>query len=146
MSYGIDTVDLIFEDMEEKSDKAINNFDGELKMIRAGRANAHILDKVQVNYYGMPTPLNQMSNITVPEARLLVIKPYDKNALTLPSWQIATVWNPSDVAPSHVSSPEWDPTTPTFAFLRSYLSRFARISSLPIIWSTSECADVTPLH
>ena len=81
MSYGIDTVDLIFEDMEEKSDKAINNFDGELKMIRAGRANAHILDKVQVNYYGMPTPLNQMSNITVPEARLLVIKPYDKNAL-----------------------------------------------------------------
>ena len=81
MSYGIDTVDLIFDDMEEKSDKAINNFDGELKMIRAGRANAHILDKVQVNYYGMPTPLNQMSNITVPEARLLVIKPYDKNAL-----------------------------------------------------------------
>ena len=81
MSYGIDTVDLIFDDMEEKSDKAINNFDGELKMNRAGRANAHILDKVQVNYYGMPTPLNQMSNITVPEARLLVIKPYDKNAL-----------------------------------------------------------------
>ena len=81
MSYGIDTVDLIFDDMEEKSDKAINNFDGELKMIRAGRANAHILDKVLVNYYGMPTPLNQMSNITVPEARLLVIKPYDKNAL-----------------------------------------------------------------
>lgn len=81
MSYGIDTVDLIFDDMEEKCDKAINNFDGELKTIRAGRANAHILDKVLVNYYGMATPLNQMSNITIPEARLLVIKPYDKNAL-----------------------------------------------------------------
>ena len=81
MSYGIDSVDLIFEDMEEKSDKAINNFDSELKTIRAGRANSHILDKITVSYYGMATPLNQMSTITVAEARLLVIKPYDKNSL-----------------------------------------------------------------
>lgn len=81
MAYGIDSVDLIFEDMEEKSQKAINNLDSELKTIRAGRANAHILDKVVVSYYGTPTPLNQMSNITVAEARLLVIKPYDRNVL-----------------------------------------------------------------
>ena len=81
MAYGIDSVDLIFEDMEEKSQKAINNLDSELKTIRAGRANAHILDKVLVNYYGTPTPLNQMSNITVAEARLLVIKPYDRSVL-----------------------------------------------------------------
>ena len=81
MAYGIDSVDLIFEDMEEKSQKSINNLDSELKTIRAGRANAHILDKVLVNYYGTPTPLNQMSNITVAEARLLVIKPYDRSVL-----------------------------------------------------------------
>ena len=81
MEYGIDSVDLIFEDMEEKSQKAINNLDSELKTIRAGRANAHILDKVLVSYYGTPTPLNQMSNITVAEARLLVIKPYDRSVL-----------------------------------------------------------------
>ena len=81
MAYGIDSVDLIFEDMEEKSQKAINNLDSELKTIRAGRANAHILDKVLVSYYGTPTPLNQMSNITVAEARLLVIKPYDRSVL-----------------------------------------------------------------
>ena len=81
MAYGIDSVDLIFEDMEEKSQKAINNLDSELKTIRAGRANAHILDKVVVPYYGTPTPLNQMANITVAEARLLVIKPYDRNVL-----------------------------------------------------------------
>ena len=67
--------------MEEKSQKSINNLDSELKTIRAGRANAHILDKVLVNYYGTPTPLNQMSNITVAEARLLVIKPYDRSVL-----------------------------------------------------------------
>ena len=81
MAYGIDSVDLIFEDMEEKSQKAINNLDSELKTIRAGRANAHILDKVVVPYYGTPTPLNQMANITVAEARLLVVKPYDRNVL-----------------------------------------------------------------
>ena len=81
MAYGIDSVDLIFEDMEEKSQKAINNLDSELKTIRAGRANAHILDKVVVPYYGTPTPLNQMANITVAEARLLVVKPYDRSVL-----------------------------------------------------------------
>ena len=81
MAYGIDSVDLIFEDMEEKSQKAINNLDSELKTIRAGRANAHILDKVVVPYYGTPTPLNQTANITVAEARLLVVKPYDRSVL-----------------------------------------------------------------
>ena len=50
----------------------------ELATIRAGRASASLLDKIQVDYYGAPTPINQMADITVPEARLLVIQPYDK--------------------------------------------------------------------
>ena len=52
-----------------------------MKSMRAGRANPHILDKVMVDYYGTPTPINNMANITVPEARLLVISVWDKSAL-----------------------------------------------------------------
>ncbi len=81
MSYGIDEVDLIFEEMNEKYQKTIHNFSNELKSIRAGRANPHILDKILVDYYGTPTPINNMANITVPEARLLVISVWDKSAL-----------------------------------------------------------------
>ena len=53
----------------------------ELATVRAGRANASVLDKVQVDYYGAPTPVVQLANITVPEARLLVIQPYDKTSI-----------------------------------------------------------------
>ncbi len=81
MSYGIDEVDLIFEEMNEKYAKTLHNFSSELKSIRAGRANPHILDKITVDYYGTPTPINNMANITVPEARLLVISVWDKSAL-----------------------------------------------------------------
>ncbi|MEG2274017.1 MAG: ribosome recycling factor [Clostridia bacterium] len=72
---------MVFDEYHEKLDKAIKNFNGELKAVRAGRANAHILDKVLVDYYGTPTPLQNMANITVPEARLLVISVWDKSAL-----------------------------------------------------------------
>ena len=81
MSYGIDEVDLIFEEMNEKYAKTLHNFSSELKSIRAGRAIPHILDKITVDYYGTPTPINNMANITVPEARLLVISVWDKSAL-----------------------------------------------------------------
>ena len=81
MAYGIDSVDLIFEEMHEKYKKTVHNFSEELKSIRAGRANPHILDKITVDYYGTPTPINNMANITVPEARLLVISVWDKSAL-----------------------------------------------------------------
>ena len=81
MAYGIDSVDLIFEEMKEKYAKTVHNFSSELKSIRAGRANPHILDKITVDYYGTPTPINNMANITVPEARLLVISVWDKSAL-----------------------------------------------------------------
>ncbi len=81
MSVGIDSVDLIFEEMDEKCEKCVHNFSNELKSIRAGRANPHILDKITVDYYGTPTPINNMANITIPEARLLVISVWDKSAL-----------------------------------------------------------------
>lgn len=66
---------------KDKMSKAIQVYSRELASIRAGRANAALLDRISVDYYGAPTPLNQMANISVPEARLLVIQPYDKTTL-----------------------------------------------------------------
>ena len=81
METGIETVDMIFMESEEKMDKAINNLIAEYKLVRAGRANPHILDKVQVDYYGQLTSINKMANITTPEARLLVVNVWDKSAI-----------------------------------------------------------------
>lgn len=67
--------------VKEKMDKAIQALSRELATVRAGRANPALLDKITVDYYGAPTPLNQLSSITVPEARMLVIQPYDKSTL-----------------------------------------------------------------
>lgn len=64
-----------------RMDKAIQAYTRELASIRAGRANASLLDRVQVDYYGAPTPVNQLAGISVPEARLLLIQPYDKTIL-----------------------------------------------------------------
>jgi ribosome recycling factor len=65
----------------ERMDNAIGAFSRDLASIRAGRANASLLDRITVDYYGAPTPLNQMAGISVPEARLLAIQPYDKTTL-----------------------------------------------------------------
>ena len=61
----------------DKMDKALAHLDRELGAVRAGRANPSILDKVQVDYYGTPTPINQMAAIAVTEARILTISPWD---------------------------------------------------------------------
>ncbi|MGX9133694.1 ribosome recycling factor [Rummeliibacillus sp. JY-2-4R] len=66
---------------EEKMTKSIQSFTRSLATIRAGRANASLLDHVSVDYYGAPTPINQLAGVSVPEARLLVIQPYDKTIL-----------------------------------------------------------------
>ena len=66
---------------KDKMDKSISAFSRELASIRAGRANASLLDRVSVDYYGAPTPINQLAGVSVPEARLLVIQPYDKSIL-----------------------------------------------------------------
>ena len=66
---------------EEDMENAIKNLNNRLNNIRAGRANPSMLDSVKVEYYGAPTPLNQLANISVPEARKLQIKPFDKSVL-----------------------------------------------------------------
>ena len=60
-----------------KMTKTINNLDGELATIRAGRANPHVLDKIAVDYYGSPTPIQQVANVSVPEARMIQIQPWE---------------------------------------------------------------------
>ncbi len=71
----------VMNQAKERMDNAIGAFSRELASIRAGRANASLLDRITVEYYGAPTPLNQMAGISVPEARLLSIQPYDKTTL-----------------------------------------------------------------
>lgn len=67
----------LLEEYERKLDKAVSHLKNELLMIRAGRANPQILNKITVDYYGTPTPLTQMANISVPEARVLLISLWD---------------------------------------------------------------------
>ena len=69
------------KNFEEKMDKTISVFKENLAEIRAGRANPAILNKIMVDYYGVPTPINQVAGISVPEARLIVIQPWDINLL-----------------------------------------------------------------
>mgnify|MGYP001056755254 FL=1 len=66
---------------EEKMKKTIESLEKEYSTIRAGRANPHVLDKLKVDYYGTPTPINQVAGISVPEARLIVIQPWDASLL-----------------------------------------------------------------
>ena len=61
---------------DNKMTKTINNLDSELATIRAGRANPHVLDKIVVDYYGAPTPIQQVANVSVPEARMIQIQPW----------------------------------------------------------------------
>ena len=70
-----------FSEIENKMDKTIDVFKQNLSEVRAGRANPAILNKVSVEYYGTPTPINQVAGISVPEARLIVIQPWDVSIL-----------------------------------------------------------------
>lgn len=71
----------IINDAKEKMIKSIENLTRELASIRAGHANANLLDRVTVDYYGAPTPVQQLAGMSVPEPRLLVVSPYDKNSI-----------------------------------------------------------------
>lgn len=71
----------ILSETEDRMQKTIEHLTKDLATLRAGRANPAMLDKVMADYYGEPTPLNQLANITVPEARLLVIQPWDKSSI-----------------------------------------------------------------
>jgi ribosome recycling factor len=72
----------IIQDAKNRMNKAIDALRNELATIRAGRANPALLDRVQVDYYGAETPLNQLAGISAPEARMLVIQPYDKTIMS----------------------------------------------------------------
>ena len=73
--------DEILLEAEDKMQKAIEVMENRFLNVRAGRANPRILDKVMPEYYGTPTPLIQLANISVPEARKIVIKPFDRNSI-----------------------------------------------------------------
>ena len=68
---------------DTKMGKTLKNLESELGTIRAGRANPHVLDRITVDYYGAPTPLQQVANITVPEVRMIQIQPWDGTLLKL---------------------------------------------------------------
>ena len=70
-----------YTNIEERMKKTISVFEGNLAEIRAGRANPAILNKITVDYYGTPTPIHQVAGISVPEARLIVIQPWDVSIL-----------------------------------------------------------------
>ena len=74
-------LELIFEMTRERMEKAIEHLDNELMRIRAGKANVHILDGVVVDYYGTATPLNQVSNISTPDAKTIMIQPWEKTMI-----------------------------------------------------------------
>ncbi len=69
-------------DIESKMEKTVNALQDEYKAIRTGRASASLFDKVRVDYYGTPTPLNQVATISIPEARSVVISPFDKSLVS----------------------------------------------------------------
>ena len=70
-----------FNIIEEKMKKTIGNLDGELSAIRAGRANPNVLNKIMVDYYGTPTPIQQVANVSVPEARMIQIQPWESSLI-----------------------------------------------------------------
>ena len=73
--------DAVMNEARDKMKKAQEALQRQLGQIRAGRANASLLDRITVDYYGVPTPVNQMASITIPEARVLMVTPFDKNMI-----------------------------------------------------------------
>ena len=66
---------------QDKMEKALQHLEGDYQTIRAGRANPHVLDKIKVDYYGTPTPIQQVGNVSVPEPRMIQIAPWEKTLI-----------------------------------------------------------------
>ena len=77
----MEELEMLLLELEEKMEKSIASFERELSTVRTGRANAGLLDSISIEYYGVQTPLKQVSSITIPEANQLYIKPFDKSVL-----------------------------------------------------------------
>jgi ribosome recycling factor len=75
-------VQIVLDEASEEMEKAIRSLRAELQKVRTGRANPTLLDSIQVDYYGTPTALNQLANLSAPDARLIVVSPYDKGSLS----------------------------------------------------------------
>ena len=71
----------LFVDVKDRMNKAVEHYRHEVSTVRTGRASANILDVVKVDYYGTPTPLNNIAHVTVPEGQLIVIQPFDPSSL-----------------------------------------------------------------
>ena len=108
-------IDPILRDAETKMTKSVDHFAAELATIRTGRANPALIDKIMVPYYGTPTQLNQLAQISAPEPRLLVVQVYDKSQMGAVEKALRT----SEQAPppsEHLESPP--PAWPRRAFRR----------------------------
>ena len=81
MALDIEKVETLVMEAEEKFEKTSDVFRADLTQVRAGRANPHVLDKIRVDYYGTPSPINQVGNIAVQDGQCLVISPWDKSLL-----------------------------------------------------------------
>lgn len=77
----MEELEMLLLEGEEKMDKSIQAYERELATVRTGRANASLLDNIQIEYYGVMTPIKQISSISIPEANQLYIKPYDKSSM-----------------------------------------------------------------
>jgi len=77
----VELIDELLADAKERMTKSVESSRGELTTVRTGRASPHLLDRVTVDYYGNPTPLNQLANIAAVDARLLTVTPYDKGSM-----------------------------------------------------------------
>ncbi|MCM1044161.1 MAG: ribosome recycling factor [Candidatus Gastranaerophilales bacterium] len=74
-------MDARLEQYEDKMKKTFDHLEGDYAAIRAGRANPHVLDKLRIDYYGTPTPIQQVGNVTVPDPRVIQIAPWEKNLI-----------------------------------------------------------------
>ncbi|MCD7723215.1 MAG: ribosome recycling factor [Clostridiales bacterium] len=74
-------MEALFDKTKSKMEKCLDSLERDYKAIRAGRANPSVLDRISVDYYGCPTPINQMAAISAPEARMLLIQPWDQSTL-----------------------------------------------------------------
>ena len=76
-----ENVEMVLEEVREAMDKALRSLRHDLLSVRTGRASTALVDGIQVDYYGAPTPLNQLANLSTPDPRLLVISPFDKSSV-----------------------------------------------------------------
>ena len=103
------TIEELQNKTQEKMDKALQALRNELTNIRTGRATPSLLDQVKVDYYGAPTPVTQVANVSVPEPRMIVIQPWDRSLLKVIEKAIMTSDRPSGSRPPCPAGPTMPP-------------------------------------